>query len=516
MPRRIEVELTSAKDDGTWTWRAAGAKQPKGELDGQLLYPGVKVGDVVRADAEFFVDGITVVAVLPPKARHRQEPERIEILGSPRRDEQLVTTTLVGKGGRDRGDRGDRGDRPKRRDDRRGGGERRERTGDGGRPARAKRSDSGEQRREGRREQKPRATRPAPPAKPKAPRLRAGRTHRNEMLASLPEEHKPIAEQILRGGIPGVRQAVDKQNEANRAAGQPTINPAPLIAIAEQLLPPLRTAEWRDRAEAALEGADVLDLRDLRSVVVAAEQGARDDETRQLADQIRDALNRRVEAEHQEWLAEVDQTLRENRVVRALRLSSRPPKAGAPLPVELAARLAEATAANLTADTSPDRFATVLDALVFAPVRTQVTAQSIPAEPTPELIAAVKKASSRLPQIAEQFGIEPSQPAGRRRPKRSRTAPPPPPPPMPASAPAPTIEPTPPDEAVGTVGHQTVDHGAVDADASEATIDQHEQPPTEPGAGEPADTAADVRTDGPADQALDDPVQTTGSSVEQA
>src|SRR5918992_804670 len=67
MPRRIEVELTSARDDGSWTWRAAGARQPKGVLDGSLLPGGAKVGDVLRADAEFDVDGITVVAVLPPR-----------------------------------------------------------------------------------------------------------------------------------------------------------------------------------------------------------------------------------------------------------------------------------------------------------------------------------------------------------------------------------------------------------------------------------------------------------------
>ena len=30
MSRRIEIELTSKREDGTWTWRAAGALQPKG------------------------------------------------------------------------------------------------------------------------------------------------------------------------------------------------------------------------------------------------------------------------------------------------------------------------------------------------------------------------------------------------------------------------------------------------------------------------------------------------------
>src|SRR5688572_7084986 len=133
MSRRIEIELTSERPDGTWTWRAAGARQPKGDLTADVLFDGAKVGDVVRADAEFGIDGILVTAVLPPKGA-RAEPERLEIIGPPRREE-LVTTTLA-KGGRGRSDRGDRGDRKDRRDrkgrperDRdRPSGERRERT----------------------------------------------------------------------------------------------------------------------------------------------------------------------------------------------------------------------------------------------------------------------------------------------------------------------------------------------------------------------------------------------------
>src|SRR5207244_8810349 len=121
MARRIEVELTSEREDGTWTWRAAGARQPKGVLDGSLLYDGAKVGDVVRADADVEVDGIFITAVLPPKADGRREPERLELLG-PSRPQEGVTTSLVGRdrGDRDRGDRGDRarpgrtGDKPGR------------------------------------------------------------------------------------------------------------------------------------------------------------------------------------------------------------------------------------------------------------------------------------------------------------------------------------------------------------------------------------------------------------------
>jgi hypothetical protein len=226
------------------------------------------------------------------------------------------------------------------------------------------------------------------------------------VLAAIPEEHKPIAEQVLRGGIPAVRQAVDKQNEENRAAGKPVINAAPLVAIAEDLLPGLRAAEWHDRAEAALADVDEIDLRDLRSVVVAADVSAKDDDTRQLADELRDALTRRVESEHREWLAEIDTLLRDGRVVRALRLSSRPPKAGTPFPSELSARLAEASSAALTADTSSERFATVIDALAYSPVRQNVKPQGVPDEPAADLRATVERLASRVPQIAAEFGIE--------------------------------------------------------------------------------------------------------------
>src|SRR3546814_5750332 len=117
MPRRIEIELTSARDDGSWTWRAAGAKAPKGTVDGGILPGEAKVGDVLRVEADFFVDGIQITTVVPPKAA-RQEPERIALLPSAKADEPLVTSTLAS---RDRDDRRPRRDGP-RREGRRAGG----------------------------------------------------------------------------------------------------------------------------------------------------------------------------------------------------------------------------------------------------------------------------------------------------------------------------------------------------------------------------------------------------------
>src|SRR3954453_9446578 len=95
MSRRIEVELTSDRGDGSWTWRAAGARQPKGSLDASLLPAGAPGGQVLRADADFDIDGVTIVAVLPAVEKHRNEAERIELIAPVRRDDQLVTANLV-------------------------------------------------------------------------------------------------------------------------------------------------------------------------------------------------------------------------------------------------------------------------------------------------------------------------------------------------------------------------------------------------------------------------------------
>src|SRR2546429_936461 len=95
MARRIEIELTSARPDGTWTWRAAGALQPRGILDGSLLFAGAKAGDVLRVDAEFEIEGITITAVLPPKDKKRAEPQRLEVLGPSREPQPGVTASLA-------------------------------------------------------------------------------------------------------------------------------------------------------------------------------------------------------------------------------------------------------------------------------------------------------------------------------------------------------------------------------------------------------------------------------------
>lgn len=441
MSRRIDVELTSDRGDGSWTWRAAGAREPRGVVDAALVPGGTKVGDVLRADADFDLDGVSIVSLAPIQAKRRNEAERIEVLGRPGRDDDLVTSSLVrrergergrrDRGPRDRGDRPDRGERGER-PDRRGRGDReprREGTGE-----RGERRPHGERAERGPR--RPPRPRVEEPQKPKPKRLRAGRAHRAAVLEELPPEHRPIAEQVLAGDIPAVRQAIDKENAARKERNEPAINGEELLALAEKLRPRLRTAEWRDRAEAALADVDELDLRDLRSVVVAADTAARDDDTRALAAQLRDALARRVDRAHEEWMAELTEALDSGRSVRALRLSSRPPKAGTILDPALVERLTDAANTSMTALTAPDRWGVVLEAIAFSPVRLTATPQSTPEQPSEALLTTVRKYAGRVPQVAAAFGVEAVSEPRKRAPRKAVPPPPPPPPPPTAAEPA--------------------------------------------------------------------------------
>jgi hypothetical protein len=326
-------------------------------------------------------------------------------------------------------------------------------------------------------------------------------------VASLPEEQKPIADQLLRAGLPGVRQALQDQNAALVAEGKPEIKTAGIEALAQDLLPRVRVAEWLDRADAARAVVDELDLRDLRSVVTAAADPgvARDDSTRELAAELRSALDRRQNEEYEQWLADITAALDVGRVVRALRLSSRPPKAGVPFPPELGARLTEATTASLTADSASDRWAAVIEALAFAPVHAMVIPAAPPEVISDDLRAMVKGVAGAVPQIAALLGIEAPPPGSRTartlrpprrpakaadsKPGRSGSGRPPgtviPPPPLAKAAPAevPDEVPTEPPAEPSAVA-EAEPPAEVPADAQDARLGDI---PAEPsGDGEPA------------------------------
>jgi hypothetical protein len=465
MSRRIEIELTSSRPDGTWTWRAAGAREPKGVLDGTILPSGSKTGDVMKVDAEFDIDGIEILSVVQNRAKSNKV-ETIALI-SDDRNFQPVTQQLAKRDKRDGrpGDRrGDRRDRRPRGDGE--SGERRPR-GNGERPARPT---DGERRE--RRPDRPRRPRfeapPELPQRPRAKRLKAGSAHRKEVLAAIPENQRPIAELALQG-MQAVRQKLKTANEALAAEGKPTMPEQSVLQMAQDLLPKLRVADWLDRAEAAKRDLEQLDLRDLRSVVAAANDPVieRDDACRPLVADLRAGLVTRTESEHQNWLADITAAVEIGRVVRALKLAGQPPKAGAIFPEELGRKLAEATAANLTPDAFPDRWIAVLEAVAFSPVRSLLTVTAPPTNVTPELTKTVERLASLLPGVAALFGVVPTgksqapKPLRPTKPKRI-----PPKPATPAARPAadaPAAETTVTETTAAPVAEPTVEVAAVEA-----------------------------------------------------
>ena len=305
MSRRIDIELTSQMGDGSWTWRAAGARQPKGTVEAALVPPGEAVGAVLRADVEIGLEGIEILSLTSAKpARSPEKTEgRIEVKGTPRRapDVSVILAPGSNKRRRDRDDDGDRGDRGDHRGggNRRGpGGEGRREESGGDRPPRG----AGGPRRPGARRPGEGDGRPARGERPVAP---TSTVHRNAMLAALRPEQIPVAEQLLRGGLQAVRQAIEAQNTSNKAAGKPPVAADALLAMADELLPVVRLADWKDRATVAQTTGKDYRLRELRAVVAASRTVNLDEEGRAMAKALQESLDQRTTALREEWLARI-------------------------------------------------------------------------------------------------------------------------------------------------------------------------------------------------------------------
>lgn len=263
------------------------------------------------------------------------------------------------------------------------------------------------------------------------------------MLSEIPENQRPIAELALQG-MQTVRQRLKEANAALAAEGKPTMPEQSVLQMAENLLPRLRVADWLDRAEAAKRDLAHLDLRDLRSIVAAANDAVieRSDACRELVTEMKAGLTARTEEEYQNWLSDIDANLGVGRIVRALKLAGQPPKAGAIFPVELGRRLADAATSNLTADALTDRWVAVLEAAAFTPIRSHVGITSKPESVPAELTKTIERLATLLPQIAAAFGIEAGTahaPKPLRPTRPAKKLPPRPPAPPTASA---TIAPT--------------------------------------------------------------------------
>lgn len=393
MATRIDIEITSDLGDGSFTWRAAGAKQPKGVFAGALLPSGASVGDVLRAEAEFTVDGPEIVSLAPVKAAKANTIERLELITNDGPVEG-VTTQLAkkgrGGGGKGRGRGGPRGDRGGRdfgdsrgRDANRGGDR--------------KRSDRGQNRR---------------------PQLQPRREHRQAWVASLPEGHQPVAEQLIHEGRDGVAAALERQNKAAVADGREPVDTGPIMRIADKLAPAMATAEWRDQADAAIDAVDKVDPRELRRVLIAGDEYLGHRDTAEKQAMLRSKLGARLDRDYAEWGRDVRQALTEGRVVRALRQSGRPPRAGVPMPDDLVEQLSTATMTALDPAEEPHRWTMVIEALAFSPIRRLVVPEEKPEQSDDELLDTIERLANRIPGVAALFDIEPA-PRSRKRQRRN-------------------------------------------------------------------------------------------------
>ncbi len=484
MTRRIDIELTSRRDDGSWTWRAPGARQPRGEVDGSLLPEGAKIGDVLRADAEFEIEVIVVTGVFQPRAAARADAERrIEVLGSGRTEAAGVSVTLAPGSRRRRDDE----ERPRRARRHEGGSEdgrterartervrtegrqterapteraqtertrtegrqteraqteraqtergrtergRTERTrpagstgpadsGRAGRGPRAEREPSAGDRRPSSAGGRPPAGRQGPGQNDRGPRPRRAQpatAYRNAALGELRPEQLPVAEQLLRGGIPAVRQAIEEQNTRATAEGRTPVSPEPLLALAEELLPKMNLAVWMDRATAIRGAGKDAPLREVRSVVAAASALSLDDQARTLLTALREALETRVKALRESWLGRITTALDEHRVADALRIASRAPEPAALIPAEMAVRLAATASTSLSPELPEADWLALLEAVVTSPVRRTVKPTGLPRDPSEQLLQTARRCAGQVPELARLLGLPIPPPPGPRRP----------------------------------------------------------------------------------------------------
>ncbi len=410
MSRYTDIELTSQTPEGTWTWRAAGARQPRGTVPAALVPEGGRVGDVLRAEIESGLEGIEIVSLAPlrPAAGANEKVQRIEVLGSPRGEGGVVVS--LARGSRLLRERDERGERRARRPGARAPRGRREGGADD-------RSDEQRPRERTRGRSEERGQGRAGPARTHQ-RPAIPMTHRNAALAKLRPEQLPVAEQLLKGGLPAVRQAIAEQNEAAKAAGQPPVAADALLAMAEELLPIVNLAGWKDRATAAQNAGRAIRLRDLRAIVAASRTVPLDDEARELARALTTSLEERVAHVREEWQKRIENALAAGKVLEALQASARPPDVATRCPADLAVRLAQAASEAMTAELPSEEWLALLGAVLDSPVRRTVRPAGIP--DTDEARDAARKAAGLVPELAKLVGLAVPPPPVRRSPPGRR------------------------------------------------------------------------------------------------
>jgi hypothetical protein len=249
-------------------------------------------------------------------------------------------------------------------------------------------------------------------------------THRNALLATLSPEQLPVAEQLLRGGMPSVRAAVAEPNKNATAQGRPTIDATTIDRIAEELLGKTTVALWKDRAGGAIGAGRELRLRDLRAVVTSAKTVSLDEEARTQLKELQTALSARLEHLRTQWTEKLDAAVASSNVKEALTLVARPPDMSTRVSAEMAHKVVELTSQALTAEQDPTLWKEIVALTVDTSIRRNVKPLGIPDDESCKAVAIHN--AGAIPELAKLLGMKvPPPPPPTRLPRRPTTRRPP-------------------------------------------------------------------------------------------
>ncbi len=400
MAKYIDIEITARSDNESWNWRVVNAKQPRGMLSAHLLPAGAKVGDIFHAEMQSGLDGIDIVSVTIPELPDKNKSSKDDTLvigsrSSSFRKEREYKEYKDNTGEHDSATGRDQKDKTSTSDKRRSNQGSAKRNAPRRQPTTGNRDghkgDSEKMGNMGRRHDPIRRV--------------LGTKYRNTILAQLRPEQLPIAEELLRGGMPAVRKRIEEQNEDAKRNGAPPIASEPLIAMAEALLPGITLANWKDRASAARSVGSDVPLYELRSIVAATNNMELDEEASELASVLKAMLHERIEALRARWEEQMARKIDKGDVMEAIKLSSNPPDRSFKIPGELAVRLSEAAGNALSPDITEQEWMEIIEAVLQSPVRRNVKPLGLPANPTNELRAKLYKTAGLIPGISSLIGL---------------------------------------------------------------------------------------------------------------
>jgi hypothetical protein len=223
-------------------------------------------------------------------------------------------------------------------------------------------------------------------------------------LATLSPEQLPVAEQLLRGGMPAVRAAVELQNKNASSQGRPTVDPATIERIAEELRNKTNLALWKDRAGGAIGAGRELRLRDLRAVVTSAKTVSLDDEARTQLKELQASLTARVDHLRTQWNEKLEAAIAAKNVKEALTLVARPPDMSTRLSADAASKVVALVSESLSAEQEPKTWNEIVELTADTSIRRNVKPIGIPNDEASRAVAVHN--AGAIPELAKLLGMK--------------------------------------------------------------------------------------------------------------